>query len=278
MADKLNTGNIEQVYNVREDEAISSGVALVLCVLVQRGVFVAGFSITKELLTIHYSEYSSTRPVWELDFFEQLFVTEPLLAVREKVKGVFLAGDKNLVVPDELYAAADAEAWLRKIHFVEHSDRVAAFAMENDKAQLLQAFPLNIIELVKINFKRATVLPLQEYQLEHSNTQSLHLQCFITRDQVFATLHNYSQLLWYQVFDYASAEYIAYTFKNLCKENYIDAAKLHLACTTVSGSEYDVINELTRYFPSVKSGNGRAIQSRCDPAVCLANQLLACVL
>lgn len=39
MADKLNTGNIEQVYNVREDEAISSGVALVLCVLVQRGVF-----------------------------------------------------------------------------------------------------------------------------------------------------------------------------------------------------------------------------------------------
>lgn len=164
-----------------------------------------GFSITKELLTIHYSEYSSTRPVWELDFFEQLFASEPLLAVREKVKGVFLAGDKNLVVPDELYSAPDAEAWLRRIHFVEHLDRVAAFAMENDKAQLLQAFPLNIVELVKINFKRATVLPLQEYQLEHSNTQSLHLQCFITRDQVFASLHNYSQLLWYQVFDYACA-------------------------------------------------------------------------
>ena len=278
MADIINTGNTEQVYNVREEEHLSARVALVLCVLVQRGVYIAGFSITKELLTIHYSEYSSTRPVWELDFFEQLFATEPLLAVREKVKGVFLAGDKNLVVPDELYAAAEAEAWLRKIHFVERSDRVAVFPMENDKAQLVQAFPLNIVELVKINFKKASVLPLQEYQMEYENAQSLHLQCFFTRDQVVATLHNYSQLLWYQVFDYACAEDIAYAIKNLCKENYIDPVKLHIACTAVSGSEYDVINELTRYFPSVKSGNGLTIHSRWDPAICLANQLLACVL
>ncbi len=276
MTVETNTG-FEQIYNVREDETLLSRVALVIGVLVPRGVYVAGFSISKELLTIHYNGYGEDRPVWELDFFEQLFANEPLLAVREKVKGVFINTDKNLIVPDELYAKEAAENWLRKVFFVEANEVVKRKHLENDAANYLQAIPVNISELVKINFKKAAVFPLAAYHFRDKHAQSLFLQCCIGPEQVTATLHNYSQLLWHKVFDYTCAEDIAYAVKLLCKENYIDASKLNLVCNGLTGMEYDVINELTQYFPGLKGGNGLTLHERWDPAITLANQLMLCV-
>jgi hypothetical protein len=273
-----NSGLLEQVYNVREDDTLSARVALVICVLVERGAFVAGYTIGKELLTIHYTAYGANKPVWELDFFEHLFASEPLLAVRDKVKGVITGTGKNLIVPDELYDEQEAEKWLRKLHFVEQLDRVNTYPLDNDKAILLQAMPVNIAELVKINFKKAMVLPLHAYQFEGENAQSLHMQLCLAGDQVFVTLHNYSQLLWNHVVSYACAEDIAFAIKQMCKENYIDPVKLHISCNALAGTDYDVINSLTQYFPNVRSGNGEVINARWQPAICLANQLLACVL
>jgi hypothetical protein len=268
----------EQIYNVREDEMLSSRVALVISVLLPRGLMIAGFSITKELQTIHYAGYSNTKPVWELDFFEQLFATEPLLTVREKVKGIFVSSHKNLIVPDELYTEVAATDWLRKLHYVEQQDVVTAYTLENDKATYLHAVPTYINELIKINFRKAVVLPLSDYHFAVRQVQSLHMQCCLSNEQITATLHNYSQLLWHQIIDYSTAEDIAYALKLLCKENYIDPAKLNITCNCVSGAEYDVVNELTQYFPNLKAGNGLTIHARWEPAISLANQLLACVL
>lgn len=268
----------EQIYNVHEDDTLSQRVALVIGVLVPRGLFLAGYSITKELLTIHYKDYAATKPVWELDFFEQLFATEPLLAVREKVKGVFVSSAKNLIVPDELYDETAAVAWLHRLHHVEQQEVVTTYALENDKATYLHAVPTNIHELIKINYRKAVVLPLCDYQFAAPQVQSLHMQCCLSGEQVTATLHNYSQLLWHRVFDYSTAEDIAYALKLLCKENYIDPAKLNITCNCLSGGAYDVINELTQYFPNLKAGNGLTIHTRWEPAISLANQLLGCVL
>ncbi len=233
--------------------------------------------MTKELLTIHYTGYSKSKPVWELDFFEQLFANEPLLAVKEKVKGVFVNSHKNLIVPDELYSDEDAIEWLQRIYYIEQKEIMATYELDNDKATYLHTVPLNISELVKINFKKAAVMPFSSYHFSDRQVQSLHMQCCITGEQVTATLHNYSQLLWHKVFDYGCAEDIAYSIKLLCKENYIDPAKLNITCNALAGSEYEVINELTQYFPAIKAGDGNAIHARWDPAISLANQLFKCV-
>jgi hypothetical protein len=272
------TNTYEQVYNVREDETLLSRVALVVCVLAERGLFVAGFSITKELLTIHYAGYSRNKPVWELDFFEHLFANEPLLLVREKVKGLFVSSHKNIIVPDELYAERDAVQWMQRIFYIEEQEAIVKYPLINDKATYLHSIPLNMSELIRINFKKAVIQPLAAYQFGVRQAQSLQLQCCISNDQVTATLHNYSQLLWHRIFDYSGAEDIAYAIKLLCRENYIDAAKLNITCNALSGAEYDVINELTQYFPGIKGGNGHTIHDRWDPSVMLANQLLGCVL
>ncbi len=267
----------EQVYNAHEDDTLSSRVALVICLLIPRGMLTAGFSISKELLTIHYSGYNKNKPVWGLDFFEQLFVTEPLLSTREKIKGVFISNNKNLVVPDELYAEKEAKKWLRQLYFIESKDVINILPLENDKAQYLYSFPIDIAELVKINFRKTPVIPLSFHHFNMEQVHSLYLQCTVSNEQVVTTLHNYSQLLWHKVIDYSCAEDIAFEIKLLCKENYIDAAKLNIVCNALSSTEYSVINELTQYFPSIKAGNGLTIHGRWDPAISLVHQLFECV-
>ncbi|GAA4469773.1 hypothetical protein GCM10023093_29800 [Nemorincola caseinilytica] len=272
-----NTNKNEQVYNIREDEQLLSRVALVVCVLTRRELYIAGLSITKELLTIHYYAYNANKPVWETGFFEQLFANEPLLLVREKVKGIFIASDRELIVPDELYNEAEAIRWLHRLHFIEQNDVIRSHPLENDKATYMLAVPLNIAELIKINFKKAAVLPLPAYHFGERPAQSLHLQLCFGNGQVAVTLHNYSQLLWHRYIEYTSAEDVAFAIRAHCRENYIDPAKLTITCNALSAAEYDVINELSAYFQVVKAGNGLTIHARWDPAITLANQLLECV-
>jgi hypothetical protein len=273
-----NNNTYEQVYYVNDDDGVMSRVAHVICVLTRRSLMVAGFNATRELLTMHYTGYSTNKPVWELDFFEHLFGNEPLLAAKEKVKGVFICSDKYLIVPEDLYDETEAKKWLSNIHFVETKDVVEAYPLLDDKAIYLLAAPVHITELIKINFKKAVALPLPVYHFTNAVAQSLYLQCCITGEQVCATLHNYSQLLWHRVFDYTCAEDIAYEIRLLCKENNISPDKVNMSCNTISAAEYNVVNGLSQYFPTIKAGNGISIGSQWDTAICLSQQLFACVL
>lgn len=268
----------EQVYNAQDDDGMMSRLATVICVLVQRGMLVAGFNVTKELLTIHYTGYNKNKPVWEINFFEHMFVQEPLLAARDKVKGVFICSNKNLIIPDALYDENEARNWLKHIYYVEQKDVIESYSLEEDKARYLQCIPMNITELVKINFRKAVTMPLAAYHFGNSTTrQSLYLQCCVTAEQVCATLHNYSQLLWHRVFDYTSAEDIAFEIRHLCMENNISPSKISLRCNSISATEYGIINELSAYFPGLRAGNGRSINGQWDGAVYLAQQLVTCV-
>ncbi len=275
MTATLNTN--EQVYNLHEDESLSSQVAQVICILLQRGMLTAGFTADKELLMLHYSGYNNHKPVWELDFFEHIFLQEPLLAAKEKVKGVFVLSDKNLVIPNDLYDENEAGNWLGHVHFIEPNDVILSYSLDDDNAQYLFAVPLSITELVKINFKKAALLPFPVYCFKNTNKQGLYLQCCITGEQLCATLHNYSQLLWHRIFEYSSAEDIAFSINQLCIENHISSSDVSFNCNATSAAEYDTLNELSQYFPTIKNGSGATIHTRWDGAICLAQQLLACV-
>ena len=271
-----NHNTFEQVYNIEEDENLATRVAIVICVLTQRGIMVSGYSIAKELLIIHYTGYNNDKPVWSLDFFEHLIQQEPLLAVREKVKGVFVLSDKNLIVPDALYEEKAAKQWLANIHFVEARDVIDSYPLEADKANYLQAVPRNIMELLKLNFRKASILPLPIYHFQNEQQQSLYLQCCFSSEQVCVTLHNYSQLLWHKVFTYTCAEDVSYEIKHFCIEGNISPSKITLLSNAVSAAEFDTLNELSQYFSGVKSGSGQPITQRWDGAISLAQQLLVC--
>lgn len=274
MMDKDTT---ELIYNAHEGN-LSSQIDIVISVMVERGMMVAGFSSEKELLTIHYNGYKKDKPVWWVDFFEGAFNLHPLLADREKVKAVFFLSDKDLVIPETLFDRYEAKDWLKRIHHVEADDVIEYYSLSSEKANYVVALPGAITELVKSNFTRADIQPLPIYHFMGLQQQGLYLECCITSEQVCVTMHNFSQLLWHKVFSYKTAEDIAYEIRLLCNERSISPSKITLLCNTLTSAEYSVMNDLSQYFQHIKSGSVQTITGPWDGPKSLAHQLLLCVL
>jgi len=273
---KTNNNTNQQVWNVREDDSLSGQVSQVIALLLPRGLLVAGFSLDGDLLTLHYTGYNNNRPIWELAFFEQLFAHEPLLANKANVKGVFILPDRQVIIPDELYDKTEAENWLRKIHFIERTDVIQHYAFAEAKAHYLIAVPVNITELIRINFNKATILPASVYQFRNIPTTGAVAQFLVSAEQIIATLHHNGKLLWHNVFDYNKAEDIAYPLMQVIDENLIPRYQVSVRCNGVSAAGHVVISNLSQYFPGITTGDGYGFTSGWEGAISLAIQLFTC--
>lgn len=265
-----------QVYNVREDEQLLSGLERVTCLFTRRAMLAIGFDAAGELLTMHYAGYGKERPIWELDFFEQLFHQEPLLVRQEKITQVFVNTAANLMVPVELYEDREAEKWLNTIHLAEQNDSVEHHLLAKDDIQYLYIIPHGINELIKINCRNAVVRPLSAAQFTARGSQVSSLQCFLTAEQASVVLHAGNKLLWHRVFDYAAAEDIAYEVRLVCKEHNVNADKLVVAVSAASATEYAVANNLSQYFGGITGADGAYIKSVWGPVLALVKQLETC--
>lgn len=276
MATKTNN-TFEQVYNSAEDPALLSRVGIVLVFLMQRGLMVAGFNSKRELLSIHYTGYNKNKAVWDLSFFEHLFAHQPLLADKDKVRGVFLLGTSNMIVPDDLYEKNAAENWLRKIFFIEKTEVIRNYPLREAKLNYLLATPLQITELIRINFKKATTFPVVAPSFRKIAPQGTVLQCCLTAGLASATLHHNGQLLWHKVFDYTAAGDIAYPVMQVLQSHALPVAGITVMCGAISAAEHDTITQLSQFFPGITAADGTAFSHNWDGAIKLAQQLLTCV-
>ncbi len=265
-----------QVYNASDDVNILADIARVTCVLNRRSMLAAAFNPANELLSVHFVGYNRERVVWDLDFFEQLFSQEALLADRTKITKVFFFTAAQLTVPDELYDEGEAMQWLKQVQFVDANDVVKEHYQKEDKAHYLYSIPLNIEALVKINCVNATILPLAAYQFASNHTRGVRVHCFLTNDQACVSLYHFGTLLWHRIFEYRWAEDIAYEIRLVCEEHKINADKISVACNAVSSSEYKVVNALSQYFSGITTGTGHTISTVWSPALSLIKQLESC--
>lgn len=261
-----------QVYNVREDAQLLAGLHKVTCVFTRRGLLAAGYDEAGGLLSIHYTAYGKERPIWELDFFEQLFHQEPLLVKHEKISSVFILTSAHVVIPEELYEPEAAKKWFGSLHFIEPNDAITHYHIPG-KAWYVYNIPHGINELIKISCYNASVRPLAVCQLDKGAQQ---LQCIITSEQACVTLFQNNRLLWHKVFDYSQAEDIAYDIRTVCSEHGINADRLTVACSAMSTTEYTVVNSLSQYFSSITGGDGNFLKSLWAPVLSLVKQTEAC--
>jgi hypothetical protein len=261
-----------QVYNVREDEQLLAGLHHVTCVFARRAVLAIGYDGNNELLSLHYAAYGKERPVWELDFFEQLFHQEPLLLKHDKITKVFVLTSSEMIVPETLYDKGAAEQWFNTIHFVEPNDVIAHYPLSARKANYIYSIPHGINELIRISCHSAKVRPLAACQLDETTP----VQCILTSEQACVTLYNNGKLLWHKIFDYAQPEDVAYEIKLVCKEHNINSDKLGIACSSMSTAEYTVVNGLSQYFGGITGGDGQYIKSLWGPTLSLVKQMETC--
>lgn len=272
-----NNNTNQQVYNVREDERLLTDVAHVVCVLMQRGLWIAGYDSNKQLLTIHFNSASNNKAIWQIDFFEHLFGNEPLLSAKDKIRAVFISSGRDIIVPDDLFSEAEATSWLKKVHFLERTDEVIVTKLWGENAHHVMAVPNTIPALIKINFTNAAILPFPMHHFNDRGQGKLKVHCAVLPAQAYITVHNNSQLLWHQLVDYIGAEDIVFHIKNFLRQNDIESDNITVICDAATRAEFEILREVSRYVYCV-TADGNKISARWDASISLANQLLSCAL
>ena len=280
MSDVLNQSLSQQEYNIHPGDTLLDQVERVVCVLFPRGMIAAGFSDRGDMLMIRYSDYKKELPTWIIDFYEHQFLNEDLLAMPNKVIAVYIATDKNLIVPDGIFNESEAAIWLSKIHHIETNELVSEFYLRDAIAHYLYAWPSGVQNLITRYFQSAVILPFASYQFHKPYQSRCLLQCCITMNQVYATLYNEDELVWHQVFNYENAEDIAYHILLLCKEHNIDSNAMSFQCTITSRSLSFVLQQLNQFFPKMKDGSGNVdtTDKSWTGTIFLLQQLYACAL
>lgn len=278
---ELTNGTVTNLhFNAHEGANLITQVAKVIILIFPRGLLIAGFNATGDILMIRYTEHKHSLPTWILDFYEHSFIDDNLLQNPEKVAGIFIASEKYLLVPNELYTEHDADDWLRKIYFVEANEMVDRYRLHDDNGHYLFAYPNAIKNLVNRYFHQTPIMPLATYQFYKPYRMESMLQCCISADQVFATLYKNRNLAWHQVFSYTTAEDIAYQIQLMSKQYRIDSQNMEMQAAVIHKDLNHVIADLTQYFPKLKFGNNEDVLGSVREwyiASHLLEQLYSCV-
>jgi len=280
MSEITNSAINYHAYNVHDGDTLMSQVAKVICILLPRGLTVAGFSEHGDLLMIRYGDYNRTLPTWILDFYEHRFIDEPLLSRPENVIATFVASDKYMIIPEAVYDENEAIKWLNKMFFVEGNEVLAVHRLSEDKAKYMYAYPGVMKSLVNRYFTNSKLLPLSTYQFYKPYKADTSLQCTITQEHVFATLYRNRLLHWHQVFSYNTGEDIAYQLKLMCKQLRINADAIDMQCTVAYRGLNPILNDVIQYFPNIRENdvNATANNRQWAGTISLLQQLYACAL
>ncbi len=280
MSDITNSTVNEQIYKVHSGEKLLSQVVRIIIVLMPRAVCIAGFSERGDLLMVKYNDYKKTLPPWIIDFFEHQFLNEQMLSAPQKVTSVFIATEKHVLVPETLYKKEEAEKWLRQMYFVEANEVSSAHHLREDQIHYVYAWPAAIKSLISRYFIKAKVLPFSTYQFYKPFKAECSLQISLTNDKAFATLYKDRTLHWHQVFDYKSAEDVAYHIKHVAKKFEIADNQLSIQCTVANKALASHITELLQFFPGLKDGTGNVTANERSwvSNIYLLQQLYACAL
>jgi hypothetical protein len=272
-----NTAATVHTFQAHDEDTLVSEVASVRCILLPGSLTVAGYNSEGLVLMVRHTDAPGGE--WEPHFFEHQFLNEPLLALPQQTRALFIGSPYQLIVPDALYDAAESGRWLRSLYHLHPEDSVLASVAKGEEAHYLISLPVKMQALLHKYFPEADVLPLAAYQLMKPATDTPLLRCLIGSREVMATLYNKGKLTWHQVFTYDEVTDIAWKFASLCREYHIALMDLQLEATALCDGCYDQILELETFLPKIQwSGNDLGGQVYWSPVISLLQQLYTCAL
>lgn len=277
MSQTTNNHVQQSQYAASRAQVSGGSISRVLCLLEPKAILVAGLNAQGEVFSAR--SYTNDGPAWEIDFFTSICRNELLLRDIKMVKAVFVATQKQLLVPDALYQQEQAATMLRHCFHIAQDETIFTADANPDKAKILYALPNDLSAMIQEVFGKAPVIPVTaDLGCKTDKTVSFHADCLLTQDKAFASLRINGQLHWHQVFDFANAEDIAYQLAAACRQNKVAIADLHIHSMSTHESLITVITELETYYPKIKySGSNMVTEERqWLPVLYLLQQMNLC--
>jgi len=191
-----------------------------------------------------------------------VLMDSPLAAIRVGRVNIVFNTPETVLVPDELYRAGLADAYMETVHgdlttgttlIQEHLDAESAWNLYRIPLWLLQEFNLRYRQAQHCHIL-TQMLNYVRQRSEQLPKSCLHLWFY--PGKVLALLMKSSRVMLLQAIPYEIPEDLAYAVLNACERYGMDPMDIPILVTGLIETDSIVYNELLRYFPDVTPDQG----------------------
>jgi hypothetical protein len=234
-----------------------------------KGLCVAGYDLQGNVLTVKVYSFS----YWNVAAIESIFVNEPLVAGPQPVTHIWIAEERNLIIPQHLYTLEAAVQWLHQFHFIEAGETIQATAV-HQQLQVTIVYPLQdkLHALLHKYFAEGKIdaisgMVLCQEPLVGQDTADI---TFLGK-KVVLTIRCKGKLVNHQISEVTDINNLVYKIASICQEYDIKQDRLTVSlsglCTTI-----ETVAELKSFFPEMVVPD-----SEQSSSFILLSKLISCV-
>jgi hypothetical protein len=256
-----------QHFNMHDDPL--TNIETLHLVIWDKGLCVAGYDLQGNVLTAKV--YSFTH--WNIAAIESVFVNEPLVAGPQPVTHIWIAEERNLIVPQHLYTLDAAVLWLHQFQFIEAGETIHA-TMVRQQLQATVVYPLQdkLHSLLQKYFAEGKtdaisgMILCQETLIGHDTADITFLD-----KKVVLTIRCKGKLVTHQVTEVTNMNNLVYRIASICQEHGIKQDELKVSLSGLCITD-ETIAELKSFFPKMAVPGSEQFSS-----FTLLSKLISCV-
>lgn len=235
-----------QHFNMHDDPL--TNIETLHLILWDKGLCIAGYDPHGHVLTTKVYRYAT----WDIAAIEAIFINEPLVAGPQPVTHIWIAEERNIIIPQHLYQTEAAAQWLRQFHFIEAGETVIETTI---KQHLLTTvvYPLSekLQSLLGKYFAEGKIASISGMILcQEATTEYDTADITFLDKKVVLTIRNNGKLISHQVTEPGDVSNLLYQIALICEEANIKQDLLRLSISGLCLNE-DYVNELKAFFPKV---------------------------
>lgn len=233
-------------FNMHDDPL--TNIETLHLLLWNKGVCVAGYDTDGNVLTTKVYLHQPA----DVNAVEAVFVNEPMVAGPQPVTHIWLADERNMIVPGHLHEAATSESWLRRFHFIEADERVLSTRVREGTAATV-VFPAaeKLLQICSKYFTEAKIDALSGMVLcQENNSEKDSLDLVLLDTTAIWTLRRKGALLLHQVSSAKDIHDLVYAIGVACQHHGIDVEELQAILSGLCiREEHSTV--LKSFFPKI---------------------------
>lgn len=216
----------------------------------------------------------TTEQSWEAAFFERIFLNQAMGQHNQKIKRVWIADERSLIIPERLYLGEASKLWLKRLHHIGADDEIFANAIPEIDVHIVYAYDAAVAALMKKYFNHLDVLSLSRFSLSNlpqaSNGESV-ASLILLQHTALLTVTNSGKLLAHQTFEFETVENVVYKIALIVEKNDFDPTMIHFQVSGIIDAVEEFALDLRNYFKKVEILTGDN-----GPILALLKQIKEC--
>lgn len=216
--------------------------------------------------------YTNTQN-WDEAFFEKIFLHEAMGVHNQKIKKLWVADERALIIPEKLFLGEESRLWLKRLHHIGPDDDIFDNKIPEINAHVVYAYDSKIAQLMKRYFNHLQVVSLSRFSLGNIATdhEGSVANLILLQNEALLSVTNSGKLLAHQTFEFETVENVVFKIALIAEKNDFDPSLVQFNVSGIIENVEEFALDLKTYFNDVQITTGDK-----GPILQLIKQIIRC--